>query len=210
MFRSRDPDDDPIHEPLGCTIERARAFDPKGFEQAVKYLLEASGIEIDAVHTGKTAQRVRDLWQRRLLDGYDIDPAEALGAGLEDRRRDMVVMRGIAVHGVCPRHLLPFCGVAHVAYLPNGRLHGFDRVARLVDAISHRFTYQEWVANEIARALMAHGKARGAACLLQSEPSALLMGEGRRGNERIVTHGYTGEFEQNTQARMEFLHAIQC
>jgi GTP cyclohydrolase I len=54
-------------------------------------------------------------------------------------------VRGIAVHGVCPHHLVPFRGLAHVAYLPGGRLHGFGRIARLVDAIGHRFTYQEWM-----------------------------------------------------------------
>lgn len=209
MFCSRDPDDEPAHAPASTQIERVRTFDSKRFELAVDNLLMASGIDIDAAHTGKTGQRVRELWQRRLLDGYDIDPAEALGTGFEDCRRDMVVVRGIAVHGVCPHHLLPFRGVAHVAYLPDGRLHGFGRIARLIDAISHRFTYQEWVSNEVAQALMTYGKARGAACFIDSEQLCLLMGENRRGDERVVTQCYAGEFEQNAQARMEFLHAIR-
>ncbi|RKP46922.1 GTP cyclohydrolase I FolE [Trinickia fusca] len=190
------------------SIARARSFDAVAFEQAVKDLLVASGIDIDAKHTGKTAQRVRELWQRRLLDGYETDPAEALGGGFEDVRRDMVVIRSIAVHGVCPHHLLPFRGVAHVAYLPGGRLHGFGRIARMVDAISHRYTYQEWITHEIANALMIHGHARGAACLIEAEQLCLLMGEDRRGDERVVTQCYVGEFEQDAQARNEFLRAI--
>ncbi|MQR02008.1 GTP cyclohydrolase I FolE [Glaciimonas soli] len=189
-------------------IRRVRPFDAIAFENAVTNMLEASGLEIDPAHTGKTAQRVRELWQTRLLDGYEVDPAEALGTGFEDTRRDMVVIRSMAVHGVCPHHLLPFRGVAHVAYLPGGRLHGFGRIARMIDAIGHRYTYQEWMTNDIANILMTHGEARGAACLIEAEQLCLLMGENRRGDERVVTQCYVGEFEHNAQARVEFLHAI--
>ncbi len=196
------------HKQSDVEIRRTRQFDPVAFEMAVGSLLEASGIEIDASHTGRTAQRVCELWQKRLLDGYDVDPAEALGMGFEDHRGDMVIIRSIAVHGVCPHHLLPFRGVAHVAYLPGGRLHGFGRIARMIDAISHRFTYQEWITNEIATALVNYGKARGAACLIEAEQLCLLMGENRRGDERVITQSFVGEFDHNVQARNEFLRTI--
>ncbi len=182
-------------------------FDAPAFEQAVTDLLAASGIAPDAVHMGRTAQRVRELWQKRLLGGYDLDPASALGEGFADPRRDMVVVRGIAVHGVCPHHLVPFRGLAHVAYLPGGRLHGFGRIARLVDAIGHRFTYQEWMTRDIAEALMHHGMARGAACVVEAEQLCLLLGEDRRGDERVITQSFTGEFETSDQLRNEFLRA---
>jgi GTP cyclohydrolase I len=159
-------------------------------------------------HMGRTAERVRTLWQKRLLGGYDMDPAEALGEGFEDVRSDMVVVRGIAVHGVCPHHLVPFRGVAHVAYLPGGRLHGFGRIARMVDAIGHRFTYQEWMTRDIAEALVTHGKAAGGACVVEAEQLCLLLGEDRRGDERVVTQAFTGAFEQSDQLRTEFLRAI--
>ncbi len=192
-------------------IPRQKAFDPEAFERAVSDLLSACGIAPDAEHMGRTAQRVRELWQRRLLGGYDLDPAVALGEGFVDHRSDMVVIRGIAIHGVCPHHLVPFRGLAHVAYLPGGRLHGFGRIARLVDAIGHRFTYQEWMTRDIAEALMHHGKARGAACVIEAEQLCLLLGEDRRGDERVVTQSFTGEFEQSAQSgqlRNEFLRAI--
>ena len=194
--------------PASLGIPRAKSFDPAAFEKAVLDLLSACGIAPDAEHMGKTAQRVRDLWQKRLLGGYDMDPATALGDGFSDHRRDMVVVRGIAVHGVCPHHLVPFRGLAHVAYLPGGRLHGFGRIARLVDAIGHRFTYQEWMTRDIAEALMTHGKARGAACVVEAEQLCLLLGEDRRGDERVVTQAFTGEFETSDQLRNEFLRAI--
>ncbi|WP_429322823.1 GTP cyclohydrolase I FolE [Paraburkholderia sp. GAS448] len=195
-------------DPPGNGIRRARAFDAAAFELAVTSMLEASGIDIDPAHAGRTAQRVRELWQKRLLDGYDTDPAEVLGTGFEDARRDMVIVRNIAVHGICPHHLLPFRGIAHVAYLPGGRLHGFGRIARMIDAIGHRYTYQEWMTNEIANTLVTHGQARGAACLIEAEQLCLLMGENRRGDERVVTQCYAGELSDNLQARTEFLQAI--
>jgi GTP cyclohydrolase I len=193
----------------GIGIARPGTFDAAAFERAVTDLLRACGVAPDSTHTGKTAQRVRELWQKRLLGGYDIDPAEALGEGFEDVRSDMVVVRGIAIHGVCPHHLVPFRGVAHVAYLPGGRLHGFGRIARLVDAIGHRFTYQEWMTRDIAEALMTFGKARGAACVVEAEQLCLLLGEDRRGDERVVTQAFTGAFAESDQLRNEFLHALR-
>ncbi|ATE59566.1 GTP cyclohydrolase I FolE [Thauera sinica] len=202
----------PFHDhgpqPESIGIPRRGRFDPAAFERAVADLLLACGIDPATAHTGRTARRVRELWQHRLLGGYELDPAEVLGDGFTDPREDMVVVRGIAVHGVCPHHLVPFRGVAHVAYLPGGRLHGFGRIARLVDAIGHRFTYQEWMTRDIADALMTHGKARGAACVIEAEQLCLLLGEDRRGDERVVTQAWSGVFAGSAQLRNEFLHAL--
>ena len=189
-------------------IPRHTAFDAAAFERAIGDLLSACGIAPDAAHMGRTPQRVRELWQHRLLGGYDLDPATALGDGFADQRSDLVIVRGIAVHGVCPHHLVPFRGLAHVAYLPGGRLHGFGRIARLVDAIGHRFTYQEWMTRDIADALMRYGKARGAACVVEAEQLCLLLGEDRRGDERVITQSFSGEFAGSPQLRNEFLRAI--
>jgi len=189
-------------------IPRAGKFDPTAFEKAIADLLSACGISPDSAHAGNTAKRVRELWEKRLLGGYEIDPALALGEGFEDAREDMVVIRGIAVHGVCPHHLVPFRGVAHVAYIPGGRLHGFGRIARMVDAIGHRFTYQEWMTRDIAEALVNHGMAKGAACVIDAEQLCLLLGEDRRGDERVYTQAFAGCFKDSDQFRLEFLRAI--
>jgi len=194
--------------PGGIGISRSGTFDPVAFEQAVSALLAACGIAADTAHMARTAQRVRELWQKRLLGGYDLDPATALGEGFADTRTDMVVVRGIAVHGVCPHHLVPFRGVAHVAYIPGGRLHGFGRIARMVDAIGHRFTYQEWMTRDIAEALVQHGQAAGAACVVEAEQLCLLLGEDRRGDERVVTQAFAGAFSDSAQLRNEFLHTL--
>ncbi|HUX62329.1 GTP cyclohydrolase I FolE [Sulfuricella sp.] len=200
--------DHPAPTPGSLGIPRVGKFDAAAFEQAVTDLLRACGVSPDSTHTGRTAQRVRELWEKRLLGGYDMDPADVLGEGFADPREDMVVIRGIAVHGVCPHHLVPFRGIAHVAYIPGGRLHGFGRIARLVDAIGHRFTYQEWMTRDVAEALVTHGKAKGAACVIEAEQLCLLLGEDRRGDERVYTQAFAGCFKDNDLFRQEFLRAI--
>lgn len=192
----------------GVGIARSGAFDGDAFERAIADLMAACGVPAEGVHTGKTPRRVRELWEKRLLGGYALNPAEVLGEGFADPRRDMVVVRGIAVHGVCPHHLVPFRGVAHVAYVPGGRLHGFGRIARLVDAIGHRFTYQEWMTRDIADALVTHGHASGAACVIEAEQLCLLLGEDRRGDERVVTQAFAGVMGDDPALRAEFMRAI--
>lgn len=188
-------------------IQRSRPFDAKAVEKAIQAFLDACGFAADEKHLGKTPQRVRALWEERLLAGYDQDLGEILGAGFSDSRRDLVVIKGIAIHGVCPHHLVPFRGVAHIGYLPGGRLHGFGRLARMIDAISNRLTYQEWLTRDIANALVEHGHARGAACVVEAEQFCLLLGENRRGEERVCTQAFAGEMATSAQARSEFLQS---
>ena len=185
-----------------------RSFDRLRFEAAVDELLQAAGFSTENAHLMKTKRRVAELWEHRLLGGYGSDLAEILGGGFEDDRKDVVIIRGIAVHGVCPHHLVPFRGVAHIAYAPGGRLHGFGRIARLVDAISHRLTYQEWMTRSIADALVEHGAARGAACVVEAEQLCLLLGENRRGEERVRTQAFAGCFDDDEGLRREFLDAV--
>ena len=78
----------------------------------------------------------------------------------------------------------------------------------MVDAIGHRFTYQEWMTRDIAEAMVAHGLARGAACAIDAEQLCLLLGEDRRGDERVYTQAFAGCFADSDALRREFLQAI--
>jgi GTP cyclohydrolase I len=191
----------------GAGIAPRRPFDAAAFEAAVALMVKACGID-DEPHMRGTAERVRALWQERLLSGYGQDLGAVLGEGFADPRSDVVVVRGIAVHGVCPHHLVPFRGKAHVAYLPGGRLHGFGRIARLVDALAHRFTYQEWLTRDIAEALVSLGQARGAAVVVEAEQLCLLLGEDRRSEERVVTQAFAGIYETDPVLRAEIQRLV--
>ena len=189
-------------------IPTIKSFDAKAFEEAVRQMLLACGIDENNPHTAKTHVRVRELWQERLLGGYETSVADVLGKGFEDPRTDPVIIKDIAVHGVCPHHLVPFKGVAHVAYVPGGRLHGFGGIARLVDAVAHRFTYQEWMTRDVADALVEFGFAQGAACVVEAEQLCLLLGENRRGDERVRTQAFSGVYSERAELRAEFLSAL--
>lgn len=183
-------------------VERLRPFDKEAFERAVTDLLTACGFQPQGdPHLGKTAERVSAFWRDRLLDGYAADPSEVLGCGFEDNSREMVIISNISIHSLCPHHLVPFEGIAHVAYIPGGRLHGFGRIARLIDVISHRLNYQEWICQEVADALVRHGMAKGAACVIQAKQMCLQLGENRRGAEAVITQGFAGEVSEADRAR---------
>ena len=111
----------------------------------------------------------------------------------------MVIISNISIHSLCPHHLVPFEGIAHVAYVPGGRLHGFGRIARLIDVISHRLTYQEWICQEVADALVQYGMAKGAACVIQAKQMCLQLGENRRGAEAVITQGFAGAISEAPQ-----------
>ncbi|MDI3490299.1 MAG: cyclohydrolase [Thauera sp.] len=201
-----DHDHSALPHPRSVGIARTGSFDAPAFERAIGDLLRACGVDADTSHTGRTAQRVRELWQKRLLGGYDLDPAEVLGDGFEDERRDMVVVRGIAVHGVCPHHLVPFRGVAHVAYLPGGRLHGFGRIARLVDAIGHRFTYQEWMTRDIAdlsavNSNAPHRPATNSCAPSRVEAASRAAGEATGVQNRLTTRALCSARSTSTTSR---------
>lgn len=190
-------------------LPRSQKPDPKRFRHAINEMLQACGFVIDDTHLAGTADHVYKLWSQRLLDGYDVPVDEVLGDGFADPGQDMVLVRDIAVHGMCPHHLVPWRGVAHVAYLPDGRLHGFGRIARLLDALSHRLSYQEWFSRDVVEAMVTFGKARGAACLVETEQLCLLLAEDRRGDERVVTSAFSGAFKQDPTLRAEFYQALR-
>ena len=184
--------------------------DANAIATAIAALLRAAGHDpSSAADVRQTPERVAKLWMEEFLAGYAMDPAKILGEPVVgEADPDVVVVSGLRFHSMCPHHLVPFRGIAHVAYVPGGRLHGFGRIARLVDAIGHRLTYQEWMTRDIADALVTHGQARGAACVIEAEQLCLLLGEDRRGDERVYTQAFAGCFADDAQVRNEFLRAI--
>ena len=121
----------------------------------------------------------RGCGQSEFLAGYDMDPAKILGDPVEgEADPDVVVVGGLRFHAMCPHHLLPYRGVAHVAYLPAGKLVGFGRLAELVDCFTKRLTLQERATHQIADALVpAPGRARGR---LRDRGGAAVPGAARR------------------------------
>jgi GTP cyclohydrolase IA len=152
-----------------------------------------------------TPRRVAQAWLEDLVDGYRRSPAEILGDAIPSPSRDLVAVTGIAFHSVCPHHLLPSRGVAHVAYLPGGKVVGFGQLVRLVDALAHRLVLQEDLARAIADALVAHLGARGAACLIDAEQLCMTVRGEKRGSARAHADAWVGALARDGAARRRLL-----
>jgi GTP cyclohydrolase I len=151
-----------------------------------------------------TPRRVAEAWLEDLVDGYARDPAEILAGAIPSAGRDLVAVTGIDFHSVCPHHLLPSRGVAHVAYLPGGRVVGFGQIVKLVDALAHRLVLEEDLARQIADALVDHVGARGAACVLEAEQLCMTVRGERRVGARAHAEAWAGALAKDGPARRRF------
>jgi GTP cyclohydrolase I len=173
--------------------------------------LDALGLP-DRVRRGPdlrgTPARVAQAWRHDLLDGYGQAPAEILRGAMPSSGRALVAVTGIDYHSICPHHLLPSRGVAHLAYVPGGRVVGFGQLVRLIDALAHRLVLEEDLARQVAEALVEHAGARGAACLLEAEQLCLTVRGERR--PRAITHAqsFTGSMASDRGLQRRVLAAV--
>jgi GTP cyclohydrolase I len=184
-----------------------RAPDPALAAEAIQRFLDALGLPPEVRASDDLAQtpaRVAEAWLEDLVDGYRRDPAEILAGAIPSAGRDLVAVTGIDFHSVCPHHLLPSRGVAHVAYLPGGRVVGFGQIVKLVDALAHRLVLEEDLAREVADALVAHVGARGAACVLEAEQLCMTVRGERRVGARAHAEAWAGALAKDGPARRRF------
>ncbi len=154
-----------------------------------------------------TPARVASAWLDDLLDGYRADPAEILAESMAAGGQDLVAVTGIDYHSMCPHHLLPSRGLAHVAYVPGKRVVGFGQIARLVDCFAHRLILEEDLARRIAEALVSHLGARGAAVLLDAEQACLTVRGERRPRARAHAQCFLGSLARDRRLQERFLAA---
>lgn len=155
-------------------------------ERAVAALLAALPGPSDDPEVQRTPERVAELWQTQLLDGYAHDPAEALGRPIPEAPGGLVVVTDLPFHTVCPHHLTPAFGVVHIAYESGGQVVGFGALQRLVDTLAHRLVLQEQLTRQLAEALMQHLDARGAAVQVEARHLCMIL-QGRTPQQARVT-----------------------
>ncbi len=152
----------------------------------------------------RTPERVADAWSRELLSGYRSDPVRILGTSFLSRETGMVAVHAIPFVSVCVHHLLPFHGVAHVAYIPDGRLVGLSKLGRAIDALSRRLQLQERLTRQIVDALNLALHPAGAACSLEAEHLCMTVRGARARGARVATTVYSGRFLERSSLRLEF------
>jgi GTP cyclohydrolase I len=174
---------------------------------AVRAFLDAAALPPDA-ELRRTPERVAQAWRDDFLDGYRASPEQALGALHKAPGSDLVCATSIDFHSSCPHHLLPYRGVAHLAYLPGAGVVGFSRLTRLVDVLAHRLVLQETLARQIAEILWRGAQARGAACILQAEQACLNCRGAGSAHALTVTEAYVGQFAGSRELKARFARAI--
>lgn len=178
-------------------------------EEAVRTLLAWTGDNPDREGLRDTPRRVTDAFEEYFA-GYLLDPAEVLSktfaeAGGYD---DLVMLRDIRVHSHCEHHLAPFLGVAHVAYLPNGRILGISKIARVVDIFARRLQTQETLTAQIADAIETALRPRGVAVLIEAEHQCMTMRGVRQPGVKTITTRFTGALEADASYRDRFLQMV--
>ncbi|MBI3073987.1 MAG: GTP cyclohydrolase I [Deltaproteobacteria bacterium] len=180
-----------------------RKANKEAAKKAVRDLLVAFGEDLKSPDLEGTPERVAESWLGEFLTGYAMDPREALGESVDAGDSGLTVIRDISFLSVCPHHLLPYRGVAHIAYYPGGRTIGFSRIVRLLDGYARRLTLQERITREVPVALCRHLKARAAACVLVTDQTCLQMRGVARPESRVVTTEFVGEKRDVKNLRAE-------
>ncbi len=169
---------------MAVDIERAAA--------AVREILIAIGEDPDRDGLKETPERVARAYQE-MFTGLETDPAEVLSKTFEIDHDEMVLVRDIEVWSTCEHHLLPFTGVAHVAYIPaKGRITGLSKLARLVDAYAKRPQVQERLTTQVADALVEHLSPQGVMVVIECEHLCMTMRGVRKPGAKTVTSAVRG------------------
>jgi GTP cyclohydrolase I len=158
----------------------------------------------------QTPERVAKLWRSEFLAGYAMQPAVILGDPVTGEvDPDVVVVGGLRFHSMCPHHLLPYRGIAHVAYIPDGKLVGFGRLAELVDCFTKRLTLQERATCQIAEALRTHLGAKGAGCVIEAEQLCLALPGEKHDASGVVTSAFVGQMQERPDLKARLLEAAK-
>ncbi|NQT19652.1 MAG: GTP cyclohydrolase I FolE [Planctomycetes bacterium] len=184
-------------------------IDQEKVQQAVRLLLEAIGEDPDRDGLQETPRRVAKMCDEILL-GMNVDPSQIIKVLKSEDHDEIVLVKNIPFHSICEHHLLPFVGVAHVAYIPDGsRVTGISKLARVVEVHSRKLQVQERLTTNIAETIMTALKPRGAIAILEAEHMCMTMRGIKKPGARTVTSVVRGIFRENPATRAEAMALIR-
>jgi GTP cyclohydrolase IA len=175
------------------------------FEALVREMLLRLGQDLGRPGLARTPERVAKsmAWLTR---GYDQTVFDAVGGAIFDEdHHNMVLVKDIDLYSLCEHHLLPFFGKAHVAYIPDGRIVGLSKVARVVDVFARRLQVQERLTEEIAQALWDVLKPQGVGVVIEACHLCMMMRGVEKQNSKTITSAMRGVFMDDLKTREEFL-----
>src|ERR671924_2256930 len=171
-------------------------------------LLRKLGEDPEREGLEKTPARVEKTW-RFLTSGYHQNAKEVLnGAFYSEAYDEMILVKGIDLFSLCEHHMLPFFGKCHVAYLPDKKVVGISKIARLVEMYSRRLQIQERLTSQIAQAIVEHLQPFGVADVVEARHLGMLMRGLQEKDSMAITRAMLGKFKEDAHLRMEFMSLI--
>jgi len=182
--------------------------DNRRLVEVVREFLGAIGEDPDRDGLAATPRRVAEAW-RDFTSGYGVDVDGLLSEGLFEERHDgMVLVKDIEFYSICEHHLVPFFGKCHIAYLPDRRIVGLSKMARLVEVFARRLQVQERMTDDIAGALERNLTPRGVAVLVEAQHLCMMMRGVEKHSSSAVTSAMRGDFHGDAALVTEFYNQV--
>ncbi len=174
-------------------------------EALVRELLIEIGEDPDREGLARTPHRVAAAFDY-LSSGYRADVDELInGAIFQAEANNMIIARDIEVYSLCEHHMLPFYGRCHIGYIPNDKIFGLSKLARLVDMYARRLQIQERLTHQVARAIMDSVKPEGVGVIVEGRHLCMMMRGVQKQNSLMVTSSVLGSFHDDVATRAEFM-----
>jgi GTP cyclohydrolase I len=183
-------------------------MDAARIERAFRDIIEAIGEDPDREGLRDTPARIARMYTE-LFGGLAIDPASLLNVKFDVAHNEMVILKDIPFYSVCEHHFMPFHGVAAVGYIPNGKVVGLSKLARLVEAYARRPQIQEQLTGQIADAIMEALEPDGVAVVIEAEHLCMTQRGVKKPGSRMVTSATRGLFRTENVTRGEFLALVR-
>jgi GTP cyclohydrolase I len=184
-------------------------MDPAKVEKGVRLILEGVGEDPKRPDLRATPKRVARMYAE-ILGGLHEDPASFLVHVHQEKHDEMVLIKDIPLYSMCEHHMLPFAGVAHVAYIPKrGRIVGLSQIARVVETLSRRLQVQERLTKQAADIIMDHLDPLGVMVVVEAEHMCMSMRGVKKAKSITVTSAVRGLFRSNPITRTEAIALIR-
>lgn len=181
----------------------------QSIEQQITNILIALGEDPNRQGLKGTPHRFRNALQH-LTKGYQEDVDNIInGAIFESDMDEMVIVKNIELYSLCEHHLLPFVGKCHVAYLPNGKILGLSKIARIVDMFAKRLQIQEHLTKQIAETILQATDGKGVGVIIEAKHLCMMMRGVEKQHPDMTTSMMLGRFRTDDRTRAEFLNLVK-
>jgi|SRR6516164_841778 GTP cyclohydrolase I len=178
-------------------------------ERLIREVLRRIGEDPDREGLKKTPTRIIRSW-KELFSGYHQRAEDVLATQFHAQQYDeIVLLRDVEFYSTCEHHMLPFCGKAHIAYIPEDKIVGLSKLARLVDMFARRLQVQERLTQQIASELQRVLKPKGVAVMMEASHQCMSCRGVRKQSGKTITSCLVGAFKENLASRTEFLSLVK-